>query len=593
MKKNRLDGDLPSFDWPNFNYMLRDVCSRFEGRTAFRYRARGNRDAAAEFETWSYGRLGAAAAGLSSFLRGRGLKPGDRVAIWSENRPEWGAAYMALVASGFVAVPIDALLSEEEVARVLRAAEIHAAMASERFAKALSGIIATVPSAKLCIGFDGRPSVEGPEAASWAEAIASAGGLPAPESIAGDADASIIFTSGTTGVPKGVVLSHAGVIANFVASIRSLPIDEEDVFMCVLPLHHSYPTTCSLVSPLAVGASITIVEKVVGKVIVDDVRDSRGTVMIAVPILYDKLAQALLQGVKAKGAVAAALVGALRALSRAGCDLGLPGLGRALFKGIRAKTGLGSLRLLVAGGGPLSASTARVFDEFGFTIVQGYGMSENGPLIAVNTPRRHDHRSAGLAVNRTQVRISEPNEDGIGEIQVTSPSLMKGYWRDPEGTAEVFTGDGWLRTGDLGRIDDRGFIFITGRIKSLIVTAGGKNIYPEEIEAHFEGSRIAREVLVIGKSEAREGEAAQVAAEIVAAVIVPDLESIAADYGADKAADGEAVLELVKEEVERINRALPPYKKISDFCLRGSEFEKTSSRKIKRYLYKSWEAAKD
>jgi long-chain acyl-CoA synthetase len=420
--------------------------------------------------------------------------------------------------------------------------------------------------------------------------------LPPPESIAPDADASIIFTSGTTGEPKGVVLSHSGIIANFDASIRSLPIDETDVFMCVLPLHHTYPTTCSLVSPLAVGAAITMVEKVIGKVIVDDVRDTGGTVMIAVPLLYDKLAQAMIQGVRARGAFLRAMVAVMRGISALACALGLPGVGRALFKGFRAQTGLGSLRLLVAGGGPLRAATARVFDEFGFAIVQGYGMSENGPLIATNTPRYHDHRSAGLAVSRTRVRIADPGDGGVGEIQVTSPSLMKGYWRDPEATARVFTEDRWLRTGDLGRIDARGFIYITGRIKSVIVTAGGKNIYPEEIESHFEGSRIVREVLVLGKPSAADwtagaDRASAVEAEEVAAVIVPDFEAIAADIGEETAKDGAAIARLVKAEVERINRALPPYKKVSDFFVRADEFEKTSSRKIKRYLYKTWEAA--
>jgi long-chain acyl-CoA synthetase len=165
---------------------------------------------------------------------------------------------------------------------------------------------------------------------------------------------------------------------------------------------------------------------------------------------------------------------------------------------------------------------------------------------------------------------------------------MLGYWRDPDATASAFAEDGWLRTGDLGRIDDRGFVFITGRIKSLIVTAGGKNIYPEEIESRFDGSRIAREVLVVGKTAAARG---SLAAEEVAAVIVPDLEAIAADYGRELADDGAAVRELVKAEVERINRSLPPYKKVSDFSVRDAEFEKTSSRKIKRYLYRSWEEA--
>ncbi len=596
MTKDCLAEDLPPFDWPNFNYMLRDVCSRYADRVAFRYRARGIR----EFEEWSYERLGLECSSLAAFLAAQGLAMGDRVAIWSENRPEWGAAYMAIVAAGLVAVPIDALLPEGDVGRVLRAAEVGAAVASGRFSGPLLGLLAPIEGVKAAIGLDGLPpggGPGGPAVASWAQAasFAQGAGLPSPETIAPDAEASIIFTSGTTGAPKGVVLSHSGIIANIDASIRSLPIFKEDVFMCVLPLHHSYPTTCSLVSPLAVGAAITMVEKVVGKVIVDDARDTGGTVMIAVPLLYDKLAQALLQGVKSKGAALRTAVGAMRSLSRAGVALGLPGLGRLLFKGLRSQSGLGSLRLLVAGGGPLSAATARVFDELGFAIVQGYGMSENGPLIATNTPRRHDHRSAGLVVSRTEARIAEADEEGIGEIQVTSPSLMRGYWRDPEATAAMFTSDGWLRTGDLGRIDARGFIFITGRSKSLIVTAGGKNIYPEEIEALFEGSRVVREILVVGKPRRAGGgetEALGVkAAEEVAAVFVPDLEAIAADRGAATAADAAAVLALVKAELERVNRALPPYKKISDFRVRAEEFEKTSSKKIRRYLYKDWAGA--
>jgi Long-chain acyl-CoA synthetases (AMP-forming) len=588
MINNYFAKDLPPFDWPNFNYFLRDIRDRFADRVAFRYRSRGAR----EFETWSYERLGREAEAFASFLADRGLKQGDRVAIWSENRPEWGAAYMAILAAGFVAVPVDSLLPEEDVGRVLRAADVSAAVASGRFADALVGLLASVPCASLAIGFDAPPS--GPSAkvgsCSWAEAARFEGGpgLPAPETISPNADASIIFTSGTTGAPKGVVLSHSGIVANFDASIRSLPITKDDVFMCVLPLHHSYPTTCSLVSPLAVGAAITMVEKLVGKVVVDDVRDTGGTVMIAVPLLYDKLAQAMAQGVKAKAAPVRAIVRAMRTISRLGCAIGLPGIGRALMKGVRGQTGLGSLRLLVAGGGPLSPSTAQVFDEFGFTIVQGYGMSENGPLIATNTVRYRDHRSAGLVVSRTKIRIAEANEDGIGEIQVTSPSLMKGYWRNPEATAEVMTGDGWLRTGDLGRIDGRGFLFITGRSKSLIVTAGGKNIYPEEIEALFASSRVVREALVLGKSDQS---SRNVAAEEVAAVFVPDLEAIREDKGDAISSNAEALRELVKGEVERVNRSLPTYKKITSFALRDAEFEKTSSKKIKRYLYKTWEAA--
>ncbi|HRY56092.1 MAG TPA: AMP-binding protein [Spirochaetia bacterium] len=581
-----LDTTIPVFDWKNLNAMFRDITSGFAEHTALRYRARGE----TAFQEWSYARLGREGEAFASYLLAEGLAAGDRVAIWSENRPEWAVAYMAIVAAGLVAVPIDALLPDEDVARILKAAEVGALVASGKFAKALPALAAALGSLRAFVGLDGAPSpgIGSLAAASWSEASSFSGGpgLPSPDSIAPEALASIIFTSGTTGTPKGVGLSHGGIIANFDASIHSLPIGKEDVFMCVLPLHHTYPTTCCLISPLAVGASVTICEKMVGKVILDDARDSGGTVFIAVPLLYDKLAQGVLQGVRAKPAPVRAAVGALRAVSRTGLALGAPWIGRALLKGFRTQVGLGSARLLVAGGGPLNAATAAIFDELGFTIVQGYGMSENGPLISTNTPRYHDHRSAGLAVKRTRVRIADPNEEGIGEIQVTSPSLMLGYWRDPEATASVFTPDGWLRTGDLGRIDERGYIYITGRIKSMIVTAGGKNIYPEEIEARFDGSRVAREILVVGRSRGESD-----AAEEVAAVILPDLEAIAADHGAATAADPSRVRELVKAEVERVNRSLPTYKKISDFHLRSKEFEKTSSKKIKRFLYKDWEAA--
>ncbi len=597
----------PELAWPDFGVFLAEIERRYPERIALRYRTRGSEHAGngaagdgrpAErgrgFEEWSYARLAAEAAALAAYLRGRGAGQGDRVALWSENRPEWAAAYLGIVAYGMVAVPIDALADTAEAAAILATSEAAALVVSAKLAESLGALAGgdSPPGTAVIFG-PTRAVIGGTRIAvsSWEEAIAegkSAGRPPVPASVTSDSPASIIFTSGTTGKPKGVVLSHGGIIANIDAARQALPIDERDVFMCVLPLHHTYPTTCSLLSPLSIGASVTICEKVVGKVIVDDVRDSVGSVMIAVPLLYDKLAQALVQGVAAKSAPVRGLVGALLALSRLGLSLGAPGLGVALLSFVRAQTGLGSLRLLVAGGGPLSAATAEVYDEFGFSIVQGYGMSENGPLISTNSPERRDHRSAGMPVRRTELRIAEAGADGVGEIQVRSPSLMLGYWRDPEASAAIFTADGWLRTGDLGYVDARGFVFITGRSKSIIVTAGGKNIYPEEIEAKFEGSLVVKEILVVGKPAA-EGKPDR--AETVGAVIVPDVESMAARLGPQAAADAATVRNLVKEEIERVNRTLPPYKKIIDIQIRGAEFEKTSSRKIKRYLYRSWAEA--
>ena len=286
----------PPLVWPNFGAFLAEISERYADRAALRYRARGER----AFEVWSYGRLAAEAEALAAFLRDRGLVRGDRVALWSENRPEWAAAYLGVVAAGMVAVPIDALADADEVDAILATAEAEALVVSAKLAEGADLFVRGAPSLRAAVLLEaphtasgipggakaGASKAEGRSAArialgSWEEAIAAgkaSGGpaLPPPSSIAPDSIASLIFTSGTTGKPKGVMLSHRGIIANIDAARQALPIDENDVFMCVLPLHHTYPTTCSLLSPLSIGASATICEKVVGKVIVDDVRDSGG-----------------------------------------------------------------------------------------------------------------------------------------------------------------------------------------------------------------------------------------------------------------------------------------------------------------------------
>ena len=599
---------LPRLDWPNFGYLFADASERFTSGVAFRYRARGER----EFEEWSHARARREGAALVALLRGQGLPAGDRVAIWSENRPEWCVAYLALAAAGFVVVPVDALLPEEEAGNVLAASGAAALVLSPKFAEALDRLRPSLPSLRALVLLDeaGRGERSGPgEAAAprdgatrWRDMAASApvdveARMPDPALIAPESPAVLIFTSGTTGAPKAVMLSHKGILANVRAALTALPCWPEDVMLSVLPLHHTYPATCSFLSPYSVGASITICDRIIGKVIVDDVRDSGVTFMIGVPLLFEKLAQAIEQGIGAKPLPLRLILSSLLALSRAGSRAGLRGLGVFLLAPVRRQAGLGGIRLMVSGGGPLRAATADSFDALGFNLVQGYGMSENGPLISVNPPEARDNRSVGPAVLGTEVRIAaEPGSaegaEGVGEIQVRSPSLMLGYWKDPEATAAAFTPDGWLRTGDLGRIDDRGYVFITGRIKSIIVTAGGKNIYPEEIEALFAGSRVVKEILVVGKRiEAGGAGEGGGSAEEVAAVVVPELEAIAADRGAGTTADRETLRELVKAEVERINRSLPPYKKIMDFRLRESEFEKNSSKKIKRFLYRDWESA--
>jgi long-chain acyl-CoA synthetase len=350
----------------------------------------------------------------------------------------------------------------------------------------------------------------------------------------------------------------------------------------VLPLHHTYPTTCSFVAPLSCGASTIIVEKLVGKVVLDDIRDGGGTFLIAVPLLYDKVMAGINAGYQKLVPPLRAVLDIFRKKALREANKGNYEYGQKFFKFIRKKAGLDSLRIVVAGGGPLSPKTADFFDSLGFNIVHGYGMSENSPLISVNTPWHKRNVSVGLPVKYTEVKIADPDKEGIGEIVAKSPSIMLGYYENSEATAEVLTEDGWLRTGDLGYIDEDGFVYISGRKKNLIVSSGGKNIYPEEIEASFEGSRVIGQILVLGRKS--DG------GEQIFALAVPNYEALAEDYPGKDLGD-EFLTGLIKKEIEGVNRTLASYKKISDFALHREEFEMNAQRKIKRFLYKQYENA--
>jgi long-chain acyl-CoA synthetase len=567
--------DWPDMPYLNFSEWLEDLSVRWDGKTAVFYRSGKQK----EFTQWSFSRLAAESRRIGRGLLAAGLVKGDRVALWSGNRPEWIAVWLGAAVAGLVIVPIDFLLSEKECSNILQITGAKAFFYSGRKRDYTAELLASDQNSPLkaavCISQEGENFFEafGADAADYP--------LPKAEEIAGTDPVSIVFTSGTTGFAKGVTLSHKGIIANANAAIRSLRAYSRDVFVNVLPLHHTYPTTCSFVSPLSVGAATIIVDKLVGKVVIDDIREAGGTFLIAVPLLYDKVMAGIQQGYNALPRFLRAVLEPLRKTALAKAKKGNYQFGRRVFTFIRKKTGLASLRMMVAGGGPLNPKTADFFDSFGFNIVHGYGMSENGPLISVSTPWHKNNDSVGLPVKYTEVKILDKNEEGTGEIAVKSPSLMLGYFNNPGATAEIFTPDGFLKTGDLGYIDGQGFIYINGRKKNLIVSSGGKNIYPEEVEALFDGSRTVAEILVLGRREPDYG------GEEIFAVVVPNLETLGQDYPG-RELDDDFIRGLVKTEIGEVNRRLPGYKKISDFVLRREPFEKNAQMKIRRFLYKSY-----
>ncbi|MDR0585625.1 MAG: AMP-binding protein [Treponema sp.] len=575
LKWSEYTADWPDLPYPNFIALLDDIDKKWGEKTALYYRPGKQKD----FTRWSFSFYAAECRRIARGLVKAELKKGDRVALWAENRPEWMVVWMAAAVAGCVIVPVDYLVSEKECRNIIAITGAKAFFYSKRkeeFARSLD------------IHADLRVCIDSGE--DYGRFGINAGDVPLPS--AGSIDrrdpVSIVFTSGTTGFAKGVTLSHNGIISNVSAAILALQPTSTDTFINVLPLHHTYPTACSFIAPLVLGVGIIIVERLVGKVVIDDIRDAGGTLLIAVPLLYDKVKDALEAGLRKLPLPVKTLINILRSIALSQAKKSKTGFGRVMLKFVRKKAGLGSMRMMVAGGGALNPKTADFFESLGFNIYHGYGMSENSPLISVGTPGFKNNASVGLPVKYTEVKIEDPDEYGVGEIVIRSPSIMLGYYENPEATKEVLTEDGWLRTGDLGYRDEKGFIYINGRKKNLIVSSGGKNIYPEEIEKHFDLSRVIGEILVVG----RKGEKG----ERIFAVVVPNRETLSADYPEKVPGEGELGREaldfidgLVKKEIEKVNRGLPPYKKIDGFILRQEEFEKNAQKKIRRFLYKEYE----
>ena len=567
----------PDLEYPNFTAFLKGMEEKWGEKTAVYFRTTKQTD----FTRISYIEFAAECRRVARGLLKAGLQKGDRVALWAENRPDWMFVWLGTVIAGCSIIPVDYLVNEKECQNIIDITKPKAFFYSKRKEEFVRSQDLN-NDLKLCIDDEESDIFRhfGKDAAV---------DLPAADSIDQHHIASIVFTSGTTGFAKGVELSHKAIIANVSAAIQSVQPFPSDLFINVLPLHHTYPTTCSFLAPLIRGCGTIIVEKIVGKVVIADIRDAKGTLLIAVPLLYDKVKDALEAGFNKLSPVARGLINTLRSISLAKAKKNKIGFGRVMLRFVRKKAGLDSIRVMVAGGGPLSPKTADFFESLGFNIFHGYGMSENAPLISVGTPGFKNNVSVGLPVKYTEVKINDPDENGNGEIWVKSPSLMKGYYNNPEATKETLTADGWLMTGDLGYMDDKGYIYINGRKKNLIVSSGGKNIYPEEIEGHFSGSRIVGEILVLGRKDKSSGEQ-------IFAVVVPNREALSQDYPDKIKAEGSLsedaktlIHSLVKKEIEHINRSLPGYKKIADFTLRYEEFEKNAQRKIRRFLYKQYE----
>lgn len=488
---------------------------------------------------------------MAAHLETLGVRAGDRVALVGDNSPEWLLAFFAIAMRGAVAVPLDAQLTRDEIAPLLTHAETRAVFAAERWVRPLEAM--------------GHAHVL-PLVPATFEAL----DLP-PSPIAtrtGDDLAAILYTSGTTGSPKGVMLTHRNLLSNVRACSEILYIQPHDVLMSLLPLHHAYALTTTLIG-MAGGLPVVLPHSLKPDSVVAALQAERVTALPAVPLLVDHLARGMQERIRALSPVPRAFALGLIALCRTVRPLLGARVARTLGRPITRR--LGCLRGLIVGGAALNPESVRFFDSLGIVAIQGYGLTETSPVVAMTPRPWRPDSGVGLPLRGLEVRIDAPNNEGVGEVLVRGPSVMPGYYRNPEATAEVLV-DGWLRTGDLGTFDARGHLHLAGRSKHVIVLANGKNVYPEELELHYGQSDLIAELCVV-TGHAEDG------SEQPLGVIVPSPR--AHDLAAD--ASEEALRKVIGRELTRLSEGLADYKRLKRFEIRLEAMPQTTSRKVRRH----------
>jgi len=538
---------------------------------------------------YTYDTLTAAAGRFAALLVDLGIAAGDRVMLLGENRPEWAVAYFGIGMAGAVVVPVLVDFLPEQIANVAAHAEIRAVCATEKTLGKLSQVDAQLPVLRIDAmdaagiatreaGTPGRRAFREPGAA-----------LPSDKLVADDM-ACIIYTSGTTGNSKGVVLTHGNIVSDVVATRAVFALRETDRVLSVMPLAHTLESTMGLLTPVLQGCSIYYLDRPpTAPVLAAALLIVKPTVMVIVPLIIEKLYRAKVEPKLRDHPLYK--FGPTRKLA-------IKAAGRKL----EAAFG-GCIRFLGIGGASLARDVEQFLLTAGFPYAIGYGLTETAPLVCAAVPYKTRLGSTGRVLDGMQVRIVPPADAehagtvaamgslAEGEIQVLGPNVMKGYYRDPERTAEVFTADGWFRTGDLGSYDARGLVHVKGRLKAMILGPSGENIYPEEIESTLASSGLVEEALVYA---AKDG--------TLVAMVVLNERAKALLGEARHAVDGakNAVMGAVRDashaaaqETERLltglrsatNAKLASFSRIAKVVLKDQPFQKTATMKIKRYLY--------
>ena len=552
-------GKYFSGDWPTLPELFNITADRFPNRRCF--------STYGPDLFFTYKEAHSKIILVSNYLKKIGVKKGDKVAVTGKNSPEWSIAYLSIMFAGATVVPLDYQLHSNEITALLDFSDASILFVDEEKYDDIGTLNNNLNLISLA-----------PGKTNYILDIKDPGDIEG--SMPGEGDlAAILFTSGTTGNQKGVMLTQSNFVSDCFLAQGHMALSEKDVFYALLPLHHSYSMLAVFIEAISVGAEIVFAKKLVVTQILKDLKIGKVTMFLAIPMLFNKMLKALMNGIKEKGIVIYGLIRFLMFIS--GVIKKATGInpGKKMFKGLLAKLSLDTNRICICGGGPLPASTFKMFNQLGIDFVQGYGLTETSPIIALNPVEHYKEASVGAVTPGTEMKILDPDEDGSGEILVKGPMVMQGYYNNKEATDEIFTDDGWLKTGDVGYLDDENFLYLTGRKKSLIVTEGGKNVFPEEIEDHFQLFDEIEQVLVRGFVLDD-----KMKTEGIEALIFPNhefqkkqFEKINLDYNKEN-----IKLEFDKV-IEQVNRELLPYKRISRVKILDEAMEMTTTKKIKRF----------
>ena len=502
---------------------------------------------------------------------------GKRAAVIGDTSPQWLATYVGALAAGTVIVPMDKELATPEIEKFLSIVEAEAIVYSKGFNEKFAPLAESHPTVKHLIPVTPDEKFTNDKTLAFADMVAMGkteieNGFTVKQHENTDQMCEMLFTSGTTGTSKCVMLSQKNIFSAVSAAVDSVPFVKEDVIVSVLPVHHTYELMC-LIAGMSLGMEIGINDSL--RHVMKNFALFKPTGLVLVPMfvttIYKRIWSEAERTGKAK--LLKTMIKVSNGLRKVGIDLR-----RKLFKSVLNSFG-GNLDHIICGGAKLNPELILEFENLGISIFEGFGITECSPLVAVTPYTKRKLGTIGPSVGCCEVRI-DPNgeitEEGyqLGEIQVKGSNVMLGYYNNPEANASVFTEDGWFRTGDVGYLDCDGYVYITGRIKFVIVLENGKNVFPEEIEEYLDAIDIIAEGCVIGRKSENSDEV------ILTAVIFPDYSKF------DKNVDDSTVYDALKKAINTANKKLPTYKQIKAIDVRKTEFEKTTTKKIKRQLVK-------